>query len=367
MTEKSYGGNNGVREHVGGKTGKNKDSSKHVDKKTINNKSKKTTETSSSSSTKDTNNLNELESSENKFSDSPNPFEGFEDYKKAGEIAKKIVEYAKNLIKPDMLLVEIAQKIEKETIKLGAQPAFPVNLSINDIAAHYHPALEDETKAHGLLKIDIGIHINGFIADTAFSLDLTPDKKYKDLIKASEDALSEALSILNNNPTLNDIGLAIQQIIQRKGFSPIVNLSGHELGQYNIHAGITIPNHGNNNPNKIEPGAYAIEPFATTGDGKIYEGPAGNIYQILTPKNTRSPTARKIMEYVWEKYQTLPFSLRELQEKFGNMSRLAIKELEQNKIIHSYPQLIEISHHPVSQAEHTFIKTPEGKIIVTTR
>lgn len=348
MTEKSYGGNNGVREHVGGKAAKTKDksSSKHVNT----NKTKTSTNPSSKSSNINNKNLNELES-----------------YEKAGEIAKKIIIFAKDLIKPDMPLLEIAQKIEKEIEKHGAQPAFPVNLSIGDIAAHYHPTLEDETKATGLLKVDIGVHVNGFIADTAFSMDLTPDKKYGELIKASEEALESALSILNNNPTLDEIGSAIQKVIQKKGFSPIVNLSGHELGQYTIHAGLTIPNHANNNPNKLDAGAYAIEPFATTGDGKIYEGPAGNIYQIITPKNTRSPIARKIMEYIWEKYETLPFSLRELQEKFGNMSRLAIRELEQNKIIHSYPQLIEISHKPVSQAEHTFVKTPEGKIIVTTR
>ncbi|VVB77698.1 Methionine aminopeptidase [uncultured archaeon] len=344
MTEKSYGGNNGIREHVGGNTGKVKDSSK------INITDKKSKKPTTKISTSDNSSLDELDS-----------------YKKAGEIAKEVVAYAKDLIKPDMLLVEIAKKIDAKIESLGGGIAFPVNLSIDDIAAHYHPTLEDQTKAYGLLKVDIGIHVNGFIADTAFSLDLTSDKKYKDLIKASEDALEAALSILEKNPTINDIGEAIQVSIQKKGFSPVVNLSGHELGPYTVHAGITIPNHANASPHKIESGAYAIEPFATTGEGKIYEGAPSNIYQIITPKNTRGETARKILEYVWEKYETLPFSLREIQEKFGGMSRLAIKELEQNKIIHSYPQLIEVSHKPVSQAEHTFVKTPDGKIIVTTK
>jgi methionyl aminopeptidase len=128
-----------------------------------------------------------------------------EDYKKAGEIAQHIRKYAKQLIKPDMLLVEIAKKIQTEIEKQGAIEAFPVNLSIDDIAAHYHPTIDDTTKATGLLKVDLGIQINGFIADTAFSIDLTSDNQHKELIQASEQALEQALNQLNQNPTLNQI------------------------------------------------------------------------------------------------------------------------------------------------------------------
>jgi methionyl aminopeptidase len=144
-------------------------------------------------------------------------------------------------------------------------------------------------------------------------------------------------------------------------------LSGHSIEEYEIHAGMTIPNYGNNNMQKLSPGVYAIEPFATTGDGKIYESGKGTIYSLVKAKNTRSPTARKILEYVSETYKTLPFSLREIESKFGAMTTLAFKELESQGIIHSYAPLIEISHHPVAQAEHTFIKTKDGEIIVTTR
>ncbi len=288
-----------------------------------------------------------------------------ESYKKAGEISIKIKDFARELIKPEIPLLEIARKIHKKIEELGAIPAFPVNLSIDDIAAHYHPILEDETKASGLLKVDIGISINGFIADTAFSIDLTEDNKHKELIKASQEALKSALKLVETNPTLSEIGDIIQKTIEKKGFSPVINLSGHSLDKHQIHAGTTIPNYKNGNQNKLTEGAYAIEPFATTGKGKIYEGAPSNIYGIINLKNTRSPTARKILDYVMDKYNTLPFSFLEIQEKFGPMSRLAIKELEQNNILHSYPQLIEKSHKPVAQSEHTFIKTKD-KIIITT-
>ncbi|MFH1359130.1 MAG: type II methionyl aminopeptidase [archaeon] len=292
--------------------------------------------------------------------------EEIQSYKEAGLIAQKIRKYAREIVKPGVPLVEIAQKIHKKIKDLGAEAAFPVNLSIDDIAAHFHPALDDKTTASGLIKIDLGIHINGYIADTALTIDLTPDNQHKELIKASELALEKALKLIEKNPSLHEIGQTIQKTIESKGFSPIVNLSGHSLDQHTIHAGLTIPNYANNNPVKLNNGGFAVEPFATTGEGRIYEGPPGNVYAVINFKAPRSPTARKILKYVYEKYKTLPFSLREIQEKFGSMSRIGLKELENQDIIQSYSQLIEKSHKPVAQSEHTFIKTKDG-IFVTTR
>jgi len=288
-----------------------------------------------------------------------------DNYKKAGQIAKQVIAYAKELIKPGMLLLEIAQKIDKKIYELGGEPAFPVNLSINEIAAHYHPTLEDDTKAEGLLKVDIGVHINGFIADTAFSLDLTKDGKYGKLIGASKRAVDNAIKLLDKSPSLNDIGQEIQSTIEGEGFLPIVNLSGHSLNEYNLHAGITIPNYADGNDKKLDEGAYAIEPFATTGQGQIYEGAQSNIFAVVELKTPRSPTARKILDYVWEKYRTLPFSLREIQEKFGVMARISLKQLEQVGIVHSFPQLIEKGHGAVSQAEHTVVIREEGVEVTT--
>jgi len=289
-----------------------------------------------------------------------------EKYKKAGEIAVKVKEFARNLIKPGMPILEIAQKIEAELYRLGGKPAFPVNLSIDDVAAHFHPTLEDESKAEGLLKIDFGVHIDGFIADTAFSMDLTEDNRHKELIEAAQSALDSAIEKMSDNPSLHEIGSEIQKVIEDKGFSPIVNLSGHSISQYNIHAGVTIPNYGSGNDAKLDDGTYAVEPFATTGEGKIYEGAPGNIYSLQEAKNVRGKTAREILDYILDEKKNLPFSLREMQEKFGSMTRLAIKELENQGIIHSYAQLVEKTHKPVSQAEHTFIKKGNA-ITVTTK
>src|SRR3989344_1896379 len=101
---------------------------------------------------------------------------------KAGEITKEIKIFARGFIKKNLSLLEIAERIETKMIALGGRPAFPVNLSIDNIAAHYTPSYNDETKAHGLLKVDFGVHIDGWISDTAFSIDLENSQENKKII-----------------------------------------------------------------------------------------------------------------------------------------------------------------------------------------
>jgi methionyl aminopeptidase len=282
----------------------------------------------------------------------------------AGKIAKKVSEYAKSIIKPNMKLLEIAEKIEDKILELGGKPAFPTNLSINDIAAHYTPSYNDDAVSQGLLKVDLGVHVNGYVADMAFSVDLENNEENKKLIEASEKALKNAIEKTRENIEISEVGKTIQETIEDLGFSPIINLSGHEMKQYDLHAGITIPNHDNKSTIQIQKGSYAIEPFATTGSGKVYEGRPSGIYSLINWKNVRSETAREVIEFIEKEYQTLPFCSRWLVKKFGTKALFALKQLEDNDNIHQYPLLIESSHGKVSQAEHTILITKE-KIITT--
>ena len=287
-------------------------------------------------------------------------------YMQAGKIASELRKFVKSYIKEGMLLTEIVEIIENKIEEKGAMPAFPPTVSINEIAAHYNPSLNEETKAHGLIKIDFGVSVDGYIADTALSIDLTEDKKYKELIEASELALEKAIKLLKKNPSINDIGKIIQDTIKSKGFSPIVNLSGHSIEKYNVHSGITIPNYANGNENNLEQGVYAIEPFATNGVGKIYSSESGNIYQLKEIKMPRSIKAREILDYIKNKYNTLPFSATNIQKKFGILSKIALNELEKQGIIYLHSSLIEKSKGIVSQSEHTVIITDKREIIVIT-
>jgi methionyl aminopeptidase len=283
---------------------------------------------------------------------------------KAGKIASEVRAYAKSFIKPNMKLLEIADKIEDKIVKLGGKPAFPTNLSINEIAAHYTPSYNDETLAHGLLKVDFGVHVDGWTADIAFSLDLENDKENKKLISASEEALKKALETAKENISISEIGKIIQRTIESYGFSPVINLSGHEMREYDLHAGLTIPNINDSRGEKLKKGLYAIEPFATTGSGKIHEGKMSEIYELIDYKNPRSPLAREVLEFIGDEYETLPFCSRWIVKRFGTKALFALRELESNENLHRFPELVEVPNSKVSQTENTIL-VEKGKTTIT--
>lgn len=285
-------------------------------------------------------------------------------YLKAGKIASKVVSSAKNFIKKDMPLIEIAEKIEGEIEKLGGKCAFPVNLSLNEIAAHYTPSLNDKALASGILKVDLGVAIEGFIADTAFSVDLTDDKRFAEMISLNEKALENALKIIKKNVKVNEIGKKISETIKGSRFTAIRNLSGHSLGEDEIHAGLTISNYDNANTTELKDIAVAIEPFLTEGVGEVYESSPSEIYKLQNVASVRDRDARKILEFIEENYKTRPFCKRWLEKKFSKVN-FAISQMTKQGILHNFPVLVEKSKRPVSQAEHTVLITDE--VIVTTR
>jgi len=282
---------------------------------------------------------------------------------KAGKIASEIKKWIKPQIKKGIPLIEIAEKIESKIFELEGKPAFPTNLSINEIAAHFTPSHDDKTIAEGLLKVDFGVHVDGFIADTAFSMDLEKLEENKKIIEASEKGLQKGIEAIKEKKSLGEIGEAIQKEIESLGFSVIVNLTGHEMNEYELHSGISIFNVKSSRTEKLHKGLYAVEPFATNGSGKIYEGKPSEIYLLIDDKNIRNPEARKLLNFIIEEYNNLPFCTRWIVKKFGTKSSLLLKQLEMNGNVHNYPQLIESSKGIVAQSENTILIDDE--IIIT--
>jgi methionyl aminopeptidase len=291
--------------------------------------------------------------------------EDYKDWILSGKIASQAREYSKSLIKPGEKLFDIAEKIEAKIKELNAELAFPVNLSMNETAAHYTPFPEDDIILNDeILKVDLGTSVNGAIGDTAYTFDLSG--KYSDLVKSSEEAVNNAAKLIQIGTTLGEIGKTIQETIQSYGFSSVKNLSGHGLGRYEIHSSPQIPNYDTHDKTVLTKGMLiAIEPFATNGIGMIKESGAPMIYSQIGKKPVRDFTARKVLDDI-SHFKELPFATRWLTKKYTPQRlNLALRSLSLAGNLHSYPPLVEVSKGIVAQTEHSFLI--DDKVIMLTK
>ena len=293
-----------------------------------------------------------------------------EDYLKAGKIAGEVRE---NVRKKDWIgstLEEICEYVESEIIKRGAKCAFPVNTSLNEVAAHYTAEPNDPKTVSDsdLIKIDLGAQINGYIADTAVTINYDP--QYDSLVQTAENALQSAMSMIKVGVKSKDVGRKIQNTIMDMGFKPIANLSGHSLDQYTIHAGKTVPNMWSiGSFDFSEDVAYACEPFVTAknGLGFVRNGKIKNIFALASRKRTKDDEADKVQEYIWDNFNMLPFALRWLLKEWEEKeARKLLDILIKKKVVKAYAILVEASGKIVAQAEHTFIPTQTGVTVTTT-
>ncbi len=280
-------------------------------------------------------------------------------YLEAARVAASVRAIAQDLVKPGVTLLSVAEALENEIIAAKAKPAFPINISLNAAAAHYTPKAGDE-KVFGekdLVKIDVGVHVNGFINDSAISIDLSGENAK--LVEASERALENAISVMRAGKNSRDVGAEIQKTIEEFGFKPIENLCGHSLEAFSIHAGIEIPNVPRGNHVFEEGEVFAIEPFATTGAGRVEEGSVCEIYSVANPKNVRLPQSRKLLEIALNDFHVLPFAKRWLAKRMSLPSaELALNDLLRQDVLREYPVLVEVNaalDALVSQAEVTVL------------
>lgn len=284
----------------------------------------------------------------------------------AGRVAKEALDVGCSLVRDGVTLLEIAEAIENFMRNKGAQPAFPVCLSTDEVAAHYSPTHDDHTSLRRgqVLKIDIGAHIDGYIADTARTVEVGT-KNWSQLIKAAEVALQAAIETTGPGVATKSIGSAIERAILSYGCKPIVNLTGHTVERYLLHAGKSIPNVPDHGRDTIElDDTVAIEPFSTNGAGRVDSGKPGNIYRLIRFKKVDNPVADELLRHIESNFKTLPFAERWCYA-FDKRSPAHLRNLLRRGYIMSYPTLVEVRGGMVAQAEHTLVVT-EGGVRVTT-
>ncbi|MEM5802230.1 MAG: type II methionyl aminopeptidase [Candidatus Aenigmatarchaeota archaeon] len=282
--------------------------------------------------------------------------ETLENFEKAKEIYKKIENFAKPLIKPGVKILDIAEQIENKIKELGGKPAFPVNISIDDIAAHYTPDVNENTilKEKNLVKIDIGVHVNGWIYDGAFSVFV--GEKTHPLIEAAKKAVEAGTREAKAGVKICDVSEVIENVVKEFGFNVIRNLSGHRLDRFNLHAEPSIPNNKNKIDIELEKNwIIAIEVFTTAGAGWVKDSRPILIFQYLQDKATRMHEARKILEMSKKDFETLPFTKRWIKNISLLKMDLALNQLLELEAIQAHPILKEESGAIVAQWEESIV------------
>ena len=293
--------------------------------------------------------------------------EDLEKFEKSGHILSGVREYVKTMPIQGRGVLQICDDVERTIVELGGRSAFPCNVGINDVAAHYTSPKDDKLRIPdgSIVKIDFGVELDGCITDTAISRSLNP--AYDSMILAAETALQEALSAVAPGRKLSEIGGIIERAINRYGYRPIRNLTGHKIDRYNLHAGKSVPNVAGMEGGKFEVGEiYAIEPFATLKDaeGAVHEAHDAYIFRLVRAKGAKSALAKEIVDYVQTQFKSLPFASRWIYN-WRRESEAAFLELVKNRSIVGYPVLVEQSGAVVSQAEHTVLVTEDGCKVLT--
>lgn len=305
-------------------------------------------------------------------------------YEKSGKIVSQVRKMAIEMVKENLKVLDLVEFVEQEIRKLGGEPAFPCNISINEITAHYTSPLHDKTvlKSNDLVKIDLGAHVDGYIADSAVTVvvgedssttsadsSLGEDEKELQLlmIETAQEALENAISTVKDGVSVGKIGAVVEETVNARNLKPVSNLTGHSMERWILHSGLSIPNIKEETRHKIREGdVLAIEPFVTNGVGRVTDMKDAYIFRFLRDRPLRLMQARKMLDEVGQNYRNLPFAERWLQENFkGRQFSMIMRTLISSRALYPYHVLKEKSNARVAQAEHTVIVEPDGCQIIT--
>ena len=303
-------------------------------------------------------------------------------YKKPGKIVSKVRGMAIDKVKENLKVCDLVEFVEEEIKKLGGEPAFPCNISINEITAHYTSPFNDESHLNlgDLVKIDLGAHVDGYIADSAVTVLVGGDELGSDtlfsevevdfqlkLIETAQQALENAISIIKDGIELEKIGEVVEDIVTGENLNPVSNLTGHSMDRWILHSGLSIPNVKGENKHKIREGdVLAIEPFVTNGVGRVTDMKEAYIFRFLRDRPLRMVQARKLLDNIKQNYKNLPFAERWVQKSFkGHQFNLTMNQLISSRALYPYHVLKEKSDARVAQAEHTVIVETDGCQIIT--
>ncbi|MDE1845923.1 MAG: type II methionyl aminopeptidase [Candidatus Micrarchaeota archaeon] len=279
-----------------------------------------------------------------------------------------ILHQAKEMVKPGVRMLDVAKKVEELVRKKDLQFAFPMNLSINENAAHCTPSFNDDAVfgEKDVVKVDVGLRSGDVLTDSAVTVDLSGN--YSKLNQATQEALDAAIATVRDGRKVGEIGRAVGEVAKKYGVQPIKNLGGHGIGEGELHANYYIPNYDNGDETELQEGdLIAVEVFFTDGEGRVVNGDYNQIFRKFPGVFTRSNEMRAIADYIDTSYSTYPFALRWLVENFKSefKVRAALNELSRQDALESFPALVERKKGTVTQFEKSVVVEKDGCKIIT--
>lgn len=297
------------------------------------------------------------------------PQEVLEKYRRAGRIAAEVRGQMKRSVSEGMPIIDICEKAEDLICKRGGKPAFPCNVSIDEIAAHYTSPPSDKRTVppRSVVKVDIGVHVDGYIADTATTVCFNPE--YEDLVTTVEEALQVGIRTLHAGLFTSRFGSAVQKVVESRGLKPVSNLTGHQVARFMIHTGRSLPNVSHLSASRVNADdVFAIEPFVTLKNaaGQVGNSRETTIFRFVKQKSLKNEYAKKLCDFIIKSFHTLPFTERWIQDvvPMGHY-KAAFSELLSSKSLMAYPVFVEVSGKPVAQAEHTVLIKNDGCEVFT--
>ncbi|KAL8938851.1 MAG: hypothetical protein Q9211_003017 [Gyalolechia sp. 1 TL-2023] len=312
------------------------------------------------------------------------------EYRHGAEVHRQVRQWAQRNILPGQTLTEIAEGIEEgvraltghqgleegDNIKGGM--GFPTGLSLNHCAAHYTPNAGNKIvlQKEDVMKVDFGVHLNGRIVDSAFTM--TFDPVYDNLLAAVKDATNTGVREAGIDVRMSDIGAAIQEAMesyeveiggQTLPVKSIRNLNGHDIIQYSIHGGKSVPIVKGGDQTKMEEGEiFAIETFGSTGKGYVRDDMETSHYAKKADAPNvplRVSSARILLNSISKNFGTLPFCRRYLDRLGHEKYLLGLNNLVASGIVEAYPPLCDVKGSYTAQFEHTILLRPTVKEIVS--
>ena len=287
-------------------------------------------------------------------------------WKEAGKLARNALNFGKTLIQNGASMLDVTESIEDFVIEKNGELAFPTNLAVNNVGAHWTPSSKSsEIFCKGdVVKLDVGVHIDGYIGDNALTLEIGTTN-YTKMIEASREALNAAINVAVAGVNVGIIGHAVQDTIEKYGYRPIANLTGHRIKRYNLHSGVSIPSiRERRGPTLNNGDIVAIEPFVTDGAGRVGGKRNSNIYHLRQIRKVRDEKATELMKEIQDRYKGLPFAERWLHE-FQDDATKNLQKLMRAGIVSYYPVLDELGNGIVAQSEHTLLITNNGNEVLT--